>query len=421
MKTLSCFCPPETTAKLRCPERGFYTILRFTADEECALPDLTARDPDDTLILVEINLCRYAAAPLSERALGGIDGLFQALAGYDCALIVRFLYDWCGRNIITEPKSIEVILGHMEQLEPVIRKHEGIICLLQGLFIGNWGEMHGSRFLRGDHLKKLYAVLSRVTGNRIPIAVRTPALWCAVTGATLTPDVVQGTLPGLFNDGMLGNVSEYGTYSADPSERERELMLQKTLAKTVPYGGEVVGTEPQSDAKRAMAALEKTCVSYLNRLYDEKTLDKWKNSVISDGSIRNGMTYFDYAETHLGYRFVIRGVSLRLSPLSGRLTAKIKIENIGFAPIYHDTAAELVFVSDDRRFVFPMDGSLSGVSRESGAKCLAVKQASLRESLGSGDYDIYFRIKSLKYNVTIPTANQGCGESGCLIGRYTGK
>jgi hypothetical protein len=80
------------------------------------MPEDTARHPDDTLILVEINLANYSASVLSEHALSGIQSLFDMLRSSGCGLIVRFLYDWSGRNIITEPKSVDIILGHIGQL-----------------------------------------------------------------------------------------------------------------------------------------------------------------------------------------------------------------------------------------------------------------------------------------------------------------
>lgn len=421
MKRLTYFCPRETTAKLRCPERGFYTILRFTAEEAPVLPKDFAPHPDDTLILLEINLVNYAGGALSAPALDGIDRLFGLLRRCGCGLIVRFLYDWCGKNLLTEPRSIDIILGHIRQLGPVLSENADVIYLLQGLFIGNWGEMHSSRYIRGDHLKRLYAALSQASGNRIRTAVRTPALWHAVTGMSLSSDVKQDEmLPGLFNDGMLGNDSEYGTYSDDPAEREQELALQQRLSRFVPYGGEAVGTAAQSDAERAVIALASSRVSYLNRMYDENTLAKWKNAVVRDKGIWNGSRYFDYIEAHLGYRFVLRDVKLRLAALSGSLNAKILIENIGFAPIYHNTAAELVFVRDNRETVFPMTGNADRLIQTTGTRCLTVKLTSLQQRLGSGTYEIFFRLKSLKYNAAIPTANRGNSASGCLIGRYTG-
>ena len=132
------------------------------------------------------------------------------------------------------------------------------------------------------------------------------------------------------------------------------------------------------------------------------------------------MSCYDYIEAHLGYRFVIRSVKLRQAALSKAVSAKLLIENIGFAPIYHNTAAELVFVQGEREEVFPMTGTVDRLSPETGACCLTAALGRLHERLGTGTYEIFFRLKSRKYNVTIPTANQGSGETGCLIGRYIG-
>ena len=390
------------------------------AEEKPVLPDIALLDPNDTLVLIEINLKNYADRALSERALSGINGLFQMLRNTGSGLIVRFLYDWCGKNMLTEPKTVDIITGHMKQLGSVIKKNADIIYILQGLFVGNWGEMHGSRYIRGDYLKRLYATLSHETGKLVRIAVRTPALWRNVTGISFNSDIARDcSLPGLFNDGMLGNESEYGTFSNIPVKRGQELKLQNKLCQFAPYGGEVVGTAPQSDAEKAVIALKNTGVSYLNRMYDEKTLLKWKKAVVINKGIWNGMSFFDYIEAHLGYRFVIRGVKLRHQAVNSVLTAKIMLENTGFAPVYHNTSAELVFVCASRETVIPMQGDVDGLSRSAGTRCLTARLSSVKDQLGSGTYDIFFRLKSLKYNITIPTANPGTCDTGCLIGRYT--
>ena len=419
MKRITGFCPAETTNKLQGPERGFYSILRYIAAEEARLPDDFPVHEGDTLILVEINLCHYADSALSERALSGISALFRALRGTGCGLIVRFLYDWEGKNRLTEPKSLASILRHMEQLSPVVQENADIIFLTQGLFVGNWGEMHGSRFLRGEDIKKLYAAYSTAVGERVRLSVRTPALWRSVTGIS-HPTGIKPTaaLPGLFNDGMLGSENDYGTYGEEASARESELAFQEKLCCFVPNGGEVVGTAPQSDAETAMHALSRMHVSYLNRDYDKRTYTKWKNAVIRGQGLWNGMTYYDYAEAHLGYRFVIRDVSLRFFGLTGGLTARVAIENVGFAPLYHDVSAQLVFVQGNDEVSFPMSGSLAQLVQGMGFAVFEAKLNSLEKHLGAGDRTICFRLFSRKYGVSIQLANQDCTALGCPIGRY---
>ena len=426
MNRLTCFCPGESDDRIRCPERGFYSILRYMASEFPAPPTGSVEDERDGLILAEINLCRYAEAPLSERALRGIDDLFHDLRSPDRGIIVRFLYDWEGNCLRAEPKSLNRILGHMEQLGPLLRDNAGAIFLSQGFFIGSWGEMHGSRFLRKDDLRQLYRAFTEASGGLVRPSVRTPALWRSVTGFSLPPGGSSAepppvSLPGLFNDGMLGSESDLGTYAGEPSARERELAFQDQLCRLVPNGGEVVGSAPCSDPEAALDSLSRMHVSYLNRGYDASTLDKWRNAPFPGSGLWRGRSFFDYVEAHLGYRFVVREAALRRSLFSGALTARVTLENTGFAPIYHDAEARLVFAGEGGELSFPMTGSLFGLCRGMGVRVFEAKLLSPDARLGAGAFDVYFRLTSRKYGVAVPTANQGCNAFGCPIGRYFGK
>ncbi len=76
-----------------------------------------------------------------------------------------------------------------------------------------------------------------------------------------------------FNDGMLGSVSDYGTYSDNTRQdagdfsawtREEELAFQDVLCSSVPSGGEVIVDNPYNDLENAIADLKTMHVSYLN-------------------------------------------------------------------------------------------------------------------------------------------------------------
>ena len=386
------------------------------AADDAALPAAFPRSEEDSLILLEINLCRYADAALSEKALQGIDALFRALRKTGCGLIVRFLYDWAGRNPVTEPRKLETILCHISQIGPLLRENADRIFLTQGLFVGSWGEMHSSRFLRREDLQRLYTAYSRAVGEQVRLSLRTPALWRSLTGLTAPPASPGISLPGLFNDGMLASESDFGTYADEPSARETELAFQEKLCLFVPNGGEVIGAGALSDPESAVRALKRMRVSYLNRDYDERALAKWKNAVIRDQSIWNGMSFFDYIQTHLGYRFVVRRVRLRC--FAGMCRAEVAVENVGFAPLYHAAEARLVFVRDRREAAsFPLKESAPS---ETEPRVFTARLGGLKDRLGPGSYDMYFRLVSLKYGGTIRTANQGSSAWGCPIGRYVG-
>lgn len=419
MRKLTDFCPEETVEQLRCPERGFYSIVRFLASEEAPAPEVIPRCRDDTLLLAEINLRNFASCGLPPRVLEGIRGLFRALRATGCGLIPRFLYDWDGKNMTSEPKRLETILHHMSQVGPILRENAEGIFLTQGLFVGNWGEMHGSRYLERDQLRRLYECFSDAAAGLVRLSVRTPGLWRTVTRAAPDeePDLAGAPpegAPGLFNDGMLGSESDCGTYGGIPPERERELAFQERLCLFVPNGGEVVGSGPWSDAAPAMDTLRRMHVSYLNRDYDENTLAKWKNAEIREKGVWDGKNCFDYVQAHLGYRFVIRSAELRMRPLAGLLSAGIAVENVGFAPIYHAAEAQLVLCTPRGERAEVMRGE--ALQRAFGQRqCLFTAAVPLPSE--KGQYEIRFRLRSLKYGVTIPTANRGGDALGCPIGR----
>lgn len=421
MKKLYFSCPRETAEKLNNPERGFYSICKYTAGDDEKSDGLYYSDPNDVLLLLEINLCKFTGCDITDDALDKIRDVFNLLMLSGLQLIVRFLYDWEGKNLANEPRKIEIIQSHMKQLCPIVKEYSDRIFVFQGLFIGDWGEMHGTRYSRGDYLKKLYATLSAQLENCIYLAVRTPAQWRCVTGflnstKSDTKFTKELHLPGLFNDGIMGSISDLGTYGETMDERKAELDFQDRLCAVVPNGGEAVGNDDLSNAEFVVTTLSKMHISYLNRNHDEATLGKWKAAVLPYGGIWEDMSVFDYVGLHLGYRFVIDEVKMALR--SKKMKVRIGVKNTGFAPIYHETTASLVFEKDGEKVGFELKGDLRdlcGITRD---EHMLFVETVPTDSLSSGEYNIYFRIFSKKYGCTILTANENSDESGCLIGRY---
>ena len=139
----------ESSAELKNPNRGFYYIYGFRIKDESVdyttlVKQKFANDTDTTLALIEVNLQEYRSGKISDAGLQNIKKLFDALRQEDKTYLVRFLYDWDGENQLYEPDSIDIVLNHMKQVKPVLRENADIIFSLQGLFVGNWGEMNGS-------------------------------------------------------------------------------------------------------------------------------------------------------------------------------------------------------------------------------------------------------------------------------------
>lgn len=381
------------------PMCGMYSIYRFFVDNEDAQGDGTPSEnnalrDDQTLCLVEINLCDYADAPLSDEALMNVEHILRRFIRGGKMMILRFLYDWDGHCIQTEPKQLTTILNHMQQLSPLLKAYTAWIYILQGLFIGNWGEMHNSRYLSPTALCDLSDSLSELVGEKTFMAVRSPAHWRVVARSFDPIDRSEAysarnaSRIGLFNDGMLASYTDYGTYGTversqaqehgDRMKREDELTFQSRLCRYVPNGGEVVNPCAQNDYAQAVRDLKTMCVSYLNSQYDLNVLEKWHRTPLNHKrGVWSGGTGLQYIAGHLGYRYIVSEVRLVVAR-QNTLHATVTIRNDGFSVCYRrlevsltvrdvQTAQRHVFgVETDSRFWFPDNSVTLEVDMDAG-------------------------------------------------------
>ncbi|MBP3568932.1 MAG: DUF4832 domain-containing protein [Lachnospiraceae bacterium] len=414
----------ESDKKLDNPNCGFYLIYGFTPTEEDGdfQTVVTKRLEKDerTLAMIQINLRNYTTGPISKQGLKNIEDIFVALEGLEKQYLIRFLYDWDGKNAETEPENVEIILNHMRQLEPVFQKYEDIIFVQQGLFIGNWGEMNGTKHL--DSMQQLAEQLEAVTGESTYLSVRTPAQWRKITGAgEITEETMASSLVrrlGLYNDGMMGNEGDYGTYGTKSKSeaglysswnRAEELAFQEELCKLVPNGGEVIVENPLNDFERAVENFEIMHVSYLNRDYDRNVLNKWADSIVKEDGCFDGMDGLNYMDRHLGYRILLDSSCLEYEFWNELLTIELTMKNVGFAPLYREpkTMMTLQNTATGKSYVFPLDANLRAMAGGTEAEQLytIVKTISLKE-LEAGNYEAYVSIKDMASGSYIELANE---------------
>ena len=348
----------EKAEGLHNPYCGWYSIFGFNADSEILYQheweiENIPLDSNEQICLLEINLLPYNDRRLPESALQIINRIFGYFSKQGKQMIVRFVYDWEGKGVLSEPKDIEIILNHMSQLSNLLKEYTHHIYILQGLFIGSWGEMHNSRYLSERHMVRLAKQLYECSGDKTQIALRCPSYWRMVFKTYQPLDAVtaftdiQKARFSLFNDGIMASDTDLGTYGSVTAKdsatygdrwiRRDELEFQNQLCQYVSNGGEVVGESRFNDVPSAIGTLRKMRVSYLHRNYDKQVLDKWKanKSGVSD-ALWKDRTGYEYMEAHLGYRFTLEDANLSVvQDRSGKLRASVEICNKGFAPCYH--------------------------------------------------------------------------------------
>lgn len=410
------FAFTESPRELKNPNRGFYHMHGFVIPDKVSdyrrdIAGRYAEDQESRLTLIQLNLQRFREDEISAAGLESMDNVLKALAGTDKQLILRFIYDWDGKNLQNEPDSLEVILKHMEQVSDLLRKYDDRIFVVQGLFVGNYGEMNNSKYLGTEDMKTLTQKLFAAAGEKTYLSVRTPAQWRSITGLSDPAQVVRGdgslvSRMGLYNDGMLGSETDLGTYAQTDQaaenpfsqwSRQEELSFQDTLCRLVPIGGEAVINNEYNDFENALKDMKAMHVTYLNWDHDSDVTDKWRGTIVHEGSCFDGMDGLSYMERHLGYRLVIRGTALDYDWKTDRLTTRVTLQNVGFAPVYRETAAEITLYDRERgrKYVYTIeDGqdirNLAGGTAEE--EQMTLKWELPLGGLPSGELEVYFAV-----------------------------
>lgn len=426
----------ESSRELRNPGRGLYNIYRFMIEDEKVnywqlVQETYKADENTALTLVEVNLQKYRDGEISEAGMSNITALFQALGDLDKQLVVRFVYDWDGENEQYEPESIDIILGHMGQLENVLQEASGQIFVLQGLFVGNWGEMNGTRYSSDAELFRLTEKLDSVTEPSIYLAVRTPMQWRRITGLQeiseeTFKDHLLAKRISLYNDGMLGNESDYGTYRVQEaggkmsSERKKELAFQERLCSLVPNGGEVINDNPFNDFENAVKDLAAMHVTYLNEGHDQAVLDKWKKEKVTESGCFKGMDGYTYIERHLGYRLLIKKAEFHHTSFMDHIEVGVTMKNVGFAPLYAEPEAELIFYDKEQGgyLTYKMYGDLRRLTGGNEADKTLMLYADIPvDELLKVKYEVFFSLTDSITGKPIFLANeQDAEEYGYRIG-----
>lgn len=362
----------ESSTSISNPFCGFYQLEGYTLNDKKSATDAKkwwkkhCAKSFNPMILLEFNLKHYAKKDLSNQTIEQISAILDECTKSNKQVILRFLYDWDGHAKSTEPDHIAQIKTHISQLSIPINQHKDCVYIIQGLLIGNYGELHHSKFQSADQLRTLALEMDKDFDPSIYLAVRTPAQLRSIL-QTDTPETVEdeslqslSKRLGLFNDGMLGSDTDLGTYdnTADasktsyekPNTRLQELRFQNKLCQFVPNGGEVIFHKDYSNLMTAIDTLSTMHVSYLNQSYDPKVIKQWQHSVyVGDGIFKNTNGYY-YIKSHLGYRYILRRSHLDFHSFVGdQAFLYLTIENSGFAPAYRKFDTFLVFTDQKTR------------------------------------------------------------------------
>ena len=381
------------------PERGFYIPIGTSASHFVSLDSATLRTQFaglqkhgkatyavfSTLLMREYTLDIFRGRPLTQEFLDHVDHDLTVIRQAGLKVILRFAYTNTAKTgscldvykicppYGDAPKSI--VLGHIAQLAPLLKKHAAVIAVLQEGFIGIWGENYYTDYF-GDagnngpgHLfdsswtdrnQVLHALLEALPADRM-VQVRTPQIkqkYVYGPHATVGEkplSVAQGYTEsdmariGFHNDCFLASVDDYGTYydngsSIQPKKEANEVLRHYFAedSRYLPVGGETCDDaySPQNDCAPAGHAEEEMArmhYSFLNTMYNNDVNNDW-DSLGCIGSIRK----------RLGYRLVLRRGSFptHLTP-GAKFNVTLELYNAGYAMPYNPRRAYLILRNKD--------------------------------------------------------------------------
>ena len=331
----------ESVEELANPGRGWYHIYTLNAqppEQKVPLDQeiwFYGNAPQEKLALALIDLSAFRSGPIIDSGLGRINDVLSFFRTVGKQVILRFTYDTRGVCFCREPSNLATVTKHMKQIGPIVAQHSDNVLAAQGLFIGNWGEMHGSRFSDETSLHVLARTFYKSTDGLCFLALRTPALFRTLANCAGDPPGLRDKL-ALFNDAMFGSQTDLGTYGQVSREgagengkwtRTEELIWQQQSLAHVPNGGEAVGSDTPVGFLEASGEMGMMHVSYLNSIYSEAQLGHWKQEAVNKpGNRWHGLSGFDYIGRRLGYRFVVRDAFI-----GQKKELFVSIENCGFA------------------------------------------------------------------------------------------
>ena len=321
------------------PGRGFYSIFPFDLTNDIDKDALsTSIRSDQELVLVEIDLSAYRDSDLDEYAKNRLHDIMSFFRSKKKDMIIRFCYDLIGHAVDSEPESITRVISHMDEVGRICINYKDAIFLIQGLFIGNWGEMHSSKYAGEETIKKLYRAYRLGPMGELYLSVRTVSQLKLLLEESehlrsvldydgrLTEEMKKSVSKvGLFDDAIMYGEDDMGTYR--DYERDEALSYIGKNCIKVPVGGEALSSDEELYPEDVVDILKKMRLNYLNSQHDKALLNRWKHT-----EYKGGMLY-DYIEAHMGYVLFVSEVNF--DKKENKLSVYIK--NLGFGSLVETT------------------------------------------------------------------------------------
>jgi hypothetical protein len=328
------------------PERGFYSHREVQAEgAPLTLNDLLSirSVKNQSLILREYYLKKFRAISLSAAQLTLIQNDFNTMRAAGVKCVLRFAYS----SSETDPDApLSVVLGHLDQLKPLLQSNSDVIAVMQASFIGAWGEWYYSTNglnTTANRRAVLLKILDVLPADRM-VLVRTPNYKMdifSITQPLSAGEAYTGTpvaRTGHHNDCYLSSFDDWGTYQDTSADKA---YLSKDTRYTA-MGGETCSPSEFSSCSNAINESARLHLTFLNADYNSQVLTPWTT---------NGC--MPEIQRRMGYRFeLIAGDYSDSVRPGGGFSMHLQLTNKGWASPFNKRLVQLILrrVNDSTRY-----------------------------------------------------------------------
>ncbi len=333
-----------TTLPITNPERGWYDQYSShsgssslgTVYKSLKANELRRNREEDgiTLILRLFYLHEFLeSSSVSEDYLQKMQMDFDSVRAAGIKCVVRFAYS-SSQSAAVWDATPDKVFTHIISLRDVLSNNSDVIAAVQAGFIGAWGEWYYTKNFAGNgyvpdatdqqNRITLFESLLNVFPDNIVVEGRTPAIMKNAAKTTEPINIGQAydgsfkSRIGHHNDCFVASSSDYGTYT----NLQNDLAyLHETTKYTITGGETCDASNTYSDCANSVSRLALLHWTYMNRGYNQKVYDKWK-----DQSCYSGINI------SLGYRLgLVKAVLPNNASPGATMNMSFQLSNNGYA------------------------------------------------------------------------------------------
>lgn len=286
----------------------------------------------------------FKTGPISDSFLKHVQDDLDFLRTNGFKIVLRFAYTFNeAKPHVDAP--LNIVLAHIDQIKPLLQNNADVIALMEGGFIGEWGEWHDSTngLATPTNMKPILFKLLDALPKTRTVAVRYQDAKKKIyqtelpINASEAYDLSNRSRTGHHNDCFVAAVDDWGTYwpiDAASLKAQKDYLNQEN--KYLPQVGETCNCNPPgSECTETMKELERMRWSAINRDFIDCVINSWKS----------GGCYEDIAK-RLGYRFRFISSELpNVAKIDSSYAFSFTVKNDGFATPYNTRDLELIFRS----------------------------------------------------------------------------